>query len=116
MNKLSSLKSNIEFRSLLKLNKINNNYFTIYFGKIYNQSQNKLKISFVTKKKVGNAVKRNRIKRKLKSAVIQNINKLTHIKNYGYLIIARNKVYEEKFRVLNEKINETFCKIEKIIN
>ena len=76
MVKLSSLNSDDEFKKLLKLKKIHNTYFTVYFGEIYSNKINKdFKISVVTKKKIGNAVKRNKIKRKLKSAVKNNLNK-----------------------------------------
>ena len=118
MIKLSSLNSDIEFKKLLKLKKIHNNYFTIYFGKIYTDDINKkLKISFVAKKKIGNAVKRNKIKRKLRSAVQKNLNKnILKKKNYAYLMIARSQTYKEKFSVISEQINKAFEKIEKIIN
>ena len=54
MIKLTNLNSDDEFKKLLKLKKIHNNYFTIYFGKIYSgKTNNSLKISFVTKKKQG---------------------------------------------------------------
>ena len=53
MIKLSSLSSDSEFKKLLKLNKINNDYFTIYFGKIYSKAKkNIFKMSIVTKKKL----------------------------------------------------------------
>ena len=99
MNKLSSLKSNIEFRNLLKLNKINNNYFTIYFGKIYDQSQTKLKISFVTKKKIGNAVIRNKCKRKLRVLAKDILSKYAK-KNSDYVLIARNTTYNRNISLL----------------
>ena len=47
MIKLTNLNSDDEFKKLLKLKKIHNNYFTVYFGKIYSGENN---ISFVTKK------------------------------------------------------------------
>ena len=118
MIKLSSLNSDSEFKELLKLKKIHNNYFSIYFGKIYNNNKEKeLKISFVTKKKIGNAVKRNKIKRKLKSAVQKILNKnFVKKKNYAYLLIARSKAYNEKFSIISEQVNKTFNQIDKIIN
>ena len=68
MIKFRSLNQNKEFLKILKKKK-----FTIYFDRkidIEKNSKNKiLNISFVAKKKIGNAVKRNKIKRKLKSAV-----------------------------------------------
>ena len=44
------------------------------------------------------------------------MDKLTNTKKYGYLILAGNKVYEEKFNILNEKVNQSFTKIKEIIN
>jgi ribonuclease P protein component len=116
MAKLSSLNSDFEFKKLLKSKRINNIYFTIYFGKIYDTSQRDFKVSVVTKKKIGNAVKRNKIKRKLKSSIIKNMNKLKNTKKYGYLLLAGNKVYREKFSVINEEVDRSFTKINKIIN
>ena len=118
MIKLSSLNSDDEFKKLLKLRKIHNNSFTIYFGKIYTNKKNKdFKISIVAKKKIGNAVKRNIIKRKLRSAVQKSLNKtILKKKKYGFLIIAKTKAYGEKFSVLSTQVYKTFEKIEKIIN
>jgi ribonuclease P protein component len=64
------------------------------------------------KKKIGNAVIRNRIKRKLKYAVqkISKESKLINL-NYTYVIFGKNNVYKDKFaNVLNE-VNKTFKKI-----
>ena len=118
MIKLSSLNSDNEFKKLLKLKKIYTNYFILYFGKIYtNEVNNYLKVSVVTKKKIGNAVKRNKIKRKLKSAIQKNLNKkFLKNRNYAFLIIAKAESYKEKFSILSDKINQTFKKVEKIIN
>ena len=67
------------------------------------------------KKKVGNAVIRNKIKRKLKYAVqkILKESKLIDL-SYTYVIFGKNNVYKDKFvNVLNE-INATFKKINQI--
>ena len=110
MVKIASLSSNSDFKKLLKLKKINNNYFIIYFGKIYPKiNNNLLKISFIAKKKIGNAVQRNKIKRKLKSAVLKNRDKI--FKNYAYLLIAKQNIFKEKFNVINKEIGKTFEKI-----
>ena len=61
------------------------------------------------KKNIGNAVIRNRIKRKLKYAVqkIYKEGKIIDL-NYTYVIFGKNNVYKDKFaNVLNET-NETF--------
>ena len=61
---------------------------------------------------MGNAVVRNKIKRKLKSAV-QKILREQHIINinYNYVIFGKNNVYKDKFKFILNEVNETFKKI-----
>ena len=61
--KLLSLSKNQDFKSLLTGKKISNKYINIFFKNLSNKSNNYLNISFVAQKKLGNAVKRNKIKR-----------------------------------------------------
>ena len=67
------------------------------------------------KKNVGNAVTRNRIKRKLKYAV-QKISKQKQVidLNYTYVIIGKNNVYKDKFANVLDEVNETFKKIKQM--
>ena len=114
MIKFKSLKRSEDFLKILKKKKINTKYFTIYFDKNLTDVNKYLNISFVMKKKIGNAVTRNRIKRKLKHAV-QKICKEQQLinLNYTYVIFGKNNVYKDKFiNILNE-LNETFKKIGK---
>ena len=119
MIKLRSLNKSRDFLKILRQSKLNRKYFTIYFGKNLKEfdtnDHNHLNISFVIKKNIGNAVIRNKIKRKLKNAV-QKISKKKQLinLNYTYIIFGKNNVYKDKFtNVLNE-VNETFKKIKKI--
>ena len=66
-SKIVALSKNEEFKNLLNQRKVSNKYVTIFFGKLTNKDNTKLNISFVTKKKIGNAVKRNKIKRSLRN-------------------------------------------------
>ena len=114
MIKLKSLNKNFQFIKILKERKINNKYFVIYFSKdIINNNINKyLNISFVTKKKIGNAVIRNKIKRKLKSAVQEVLKEKKLIDlNYAYVIFGKNNVYKDNFKFILEETNKTFKKI-----
>ena len=114
MIKLKSLNKNIQFIKILKEKKINNKYFIIYFSKdIVNNNINKyLNISFVTKKKIGNAVIRNKIKRKLKSAVQEVLKEKKLIDlSYAYVIFGKNNVYKDSFKFILEETNKTFKKI-----
>ena len=115
MIKFKSLNRSNDFIKILKKKKLNTKYFTIYFDKNLKNFNKYLNISFVMKKKIGNAVVRNRIKRKLRYAV-QKICKESKIidLNYTYVIFGKNNVYKDKFaNVLNE-VNETFKKIKYI--
>ncbi len=74
-SKIVSLKNNKEFISLLKGKKITNRYSTIFFKKLSGKNTSKLNISFVTKKKIGNAVIRNKIKRRLRNIMNEMVKK-----------------------------------------
>ena len=88
-SKIIALSKNEEFKNLLKQNKLTNKYVTIFFGKLINKNEKRLNISFVAKKKIGNAVKRNKIKRRLRN-IMHNATKKIHINlNYCYLVIAK---------------------------
>ena len=116
MIKFKSLNKSKEFLKILKKKKVNTKYFTLYFDKKPKDEINKyLNISFVMKKKIGNAVIRNKIKRKLKYAV-QKISKDKQLinLNYTYVIFGKNDVYKDKFINVLSEINQTFKRINKI--
>ena len=119
MIKFKSLNQNREFLKILKKKRINTKYFTVYFdknSKNFKDNVNKyLNISFVMKKNVGNAVMRNKIKRKLKYAV-QKISKKKQLidLNYTYVIFGKNNVYKDKFALVLGEVNKTFKKIKQI--
>ena len=75
-SKILALSNNKEFQKLIKKKRISNNYITIYFGKLDNKDNKKLNISFSVKKKIGNAVKRNKIKRMLKNIMNDAVKKI----------------------------------------
>ncbi len=118
MIKFKSLNQNKEFLKVLKKKRINTKYFTVYFdknSKNFKNGFNKyLNISFVMRKNIGNAVTRNRIKRKLKYAV-QKISQKKRIidLNYTYVIFGKNNVYKDKFSLVLNEVNEMFKKINK---
>jgi len=115
MIKFKSLNRSKDFLKILKKKKLNTKYYTIYFDKNSKNLNKYLNISFVMKKKIGNAVTRNKIKRKLKYAVqkIARENKLIDL-NYTYVIFGKNNVYKDKFENVLNEVNETFKKIKKM--
>ena len=116
MIKFQSLNQSKQFLRILKKKKLNTKYFTIYFEKnlsgLKKNDNKSLNISFVMKKNIGNAVTRNKIKRKLKYAV-QKISKEKRLidLNYTYVIFGKNNVYKDKFSNVLGEVNETFKKI-----
>ena len=110
-SKILALSKNEEFKNLLKKKKISNKYVTIFFGKLKNKNNKKLNISFVTKRKLGNAVKRNKIKRRLKN-IINYIEKKIDMKfNYSYLVIAKPTMLDNEYTNIKETLFKEFKKI-----
>ena len=114
MIKLESLKKGDHFRLVLNGKKIHTNFYSIFATKNFLKSKKKtLNISFVAKKKIGNAVKRNRIRRKLK-AITQKILKIKGAINinYTYIIICKTKSYTEKHDKIFLEMQKSFKKLD----
>ena len=102
--KISSLSKNEDFKSLLTGKKITNKYLTIFFKKLSGKNNKKLNISFVTQKKIGNAVKRNKIKRRLRNIMIEALKKMDLNLSYSYLIISKKKIFDDEFQSIKKTI------------
>ena len=119
MIKFKSLNQSKQFLRILKKKRLNTKYFTIYFEKnlssINKNDKKFLNISFVMKKSIGNAVIRNKIKRKLKSAVQKVLKEKQPVDlNYTYVIFGRNSVYKDKFQLIFDEVNDMFKRIKQI--
>ena len=110
-SKILALSKNEEFKNLLKQKKISNKYVTIFFGNLENKDIKKLNISFVTKKKIGNAVKRNKIKRRLRNIVNEAVKKISIKFDYSYLVIAKSTMLNNEFKKIKETLFLEFKKI-----
>ena len=110
-SKILALSKNEEFKELLKKKKLSNKYVTIFFGRLYNKNNQKLNISFVTKKKLGIAVKRNKIKRRLKNIVNDMVKKVSIKFDYSYLVIAKPSMLNKEFKDIKETLFQSFKKI-----
>ena len=103
-SKILALSKNEEFKSLLKQSKISNKYSTIFFGKLRNKSEEKLNISFVTKKKIGNAVMRNKIKRRLRNIMNDAVKKVSLKFHYSYLVIDKPTMLNNEYAIIKETL------------
>ena len=121
MIKFKSLNQSKDFLRILKKKRLNTKYFTIYFDKnlrdLKKDFNKYLNISFVMKKNIGNAVTRNKIKRKLRYAVQKILKEKQLIDlNYTYVIFGKNNVYKDKFALVLGEVNGTFKKIKQMSN
>ena len=87
-NRILSLSNNEDFKSILNGKKITNKYLTIFFKKLSDKNKKKLNLSIITKKKIGNAVLRNKIKRRLKNIMNDALKEINFNLNYSYILIA----------------------------
>jgi ribonuclease P protein component len=116
MVKLESLKKSSQFRKALKEKKVHTDYFSIFATKNFFKAKHKanLLISFVMKKKIGNAVKRNKIRRKLKAIVQKLLKKRGAInKDYTYIVFGKSNAYAQKHDVLLPLMEKSFSKLKK---
>ena len=111
-SKIVALSKNKEFKSLLKKKKISNKFVTIFFGHLVKKDNKKLNISFVTKKKLGNAVNRNKIKRRLRNIMDDAVKKISLKYDYSYLVIAKPTMLNSDYTKIKEALLLSFKKID----
>ena len=110
-SKIVALSKNEEFKNLLSQRKISNKYVTIFFGRLINKDKTKLNISFVTKKKIGNAVKRNKIKRRLRNITNEAVKNISINYNYSFLVIAKPSMLNNEYKNIKETLFQDLEKI-----
>tara|TARA_Y100000992_G_scaffold274103_1_gene216738 strand:- start:2244 stop:2585 length:342 start_codon:yes stop_codon:yes gene_type:complete len=110
-SKIIALSKNEEFKSLLKKKKISNKYVTIFFGILANKNNKRLNISFSVKKKIGNAVKRNKIKRRLRNIMNDATKKISINFDYSYLVISKPSMLNNEFKNIKETLFQEFERI-----
>ena len=110
-SKIVSLSKSEDFKSILSGKKISNKYLIIFFKKLSDKDYKKLNISFVAKKKIGNAVKRNKIKRRLRNIVNEATKKIKINFEYSYLILAKKNVLDENYNDIKSTLFKDFVKI-----
>ena len=110
-SKISSLSKSEDFKNLLNGKKISNPYSTIFFRKLSSKNNKLLNISFVAKKKIGNAVKRNKIKRRLRNIINDAVKSINMNLNYSYLFIAKKNIYDANYKMIKDSIFKDLIKV-----
>ena len=110
-SKIVSLSKNEDFKSILSGKKISNKYLTIFFKNLSDKNNKKLYLSFIAKKKIGNAVKRNKIKRRLRN-IMHDVNKKQNVNlKYSYLLMAKSSVLIDSYENIKKVLFNDFGKI-----
>ena len=111
-SKIVALSKNEDFKSLLKKKKVSNKYITLFFGPLEGKNNKKLNISFVTKKKIiRGAVKRNKIKRRLRNIMNEAVKKISINFNYSYLVIAKITMLNNEYTIIKDTLFQDIKKI-----
>ena len=111
-SKIVALSKNEDFKNLLKKKKISSKYLTIFFGSLRDKDNKKLNISFVAKKKqIKSAVKRNKVKRRLRNIMNDLVKKTSINFNLSYLIIAKTTMLNDEYQVIKETLFQDIKKI-----
>ena len=111
-SKIVALSKNEDFINLLKKKKISNKYITLFFGPLDGKNNKKLNISFVVKKKlIRGAIKRNKIKRRLRNIMNEAVKNISINFNYSYLVIAKITMLNNEYTLIKDTL---FQDIEKI--
>jgi ribonuclease P protein component len=111
-SKIVALSKNEDFKNLLKKKKVSNKYITCFFGSLENKDSKKLNISFVAKKKlIRSAVKRNKVKRRLRSIVNEAVKNIPINFNYSYLVIAKITMLNNEYAIIKDTLFQDIKKI-----
>ena len=106
MKKINILKENYDFERIIKNNKsYKNNYCFIYIEDKSNNEPYKFGIS--VSKKIGNAVTRNKYKRKIKSILDKNEYK----RSFNCILILRKSVLDSSYSEIENSINNDLKKL-----
>ena len=65
----------------------------------------------MTKKKIGNAVKRNKIKRRLRNIVNEAVRNIDLKFDYSYLVIAKPTMLNNEYTIIKETLFRDFERI-----
>lgn len=105
MKKINIIKSNRDFNNIIKKNKaFKFKYYIIYVEK---KDSSVYKFGFSVGKKIGNAVTRNKIKRRLKNI----IDKKDYKNNFNCIIIVSKEILLKTYDQMNKDLIEALEKL-----
>ena len=109
MNKLHTVKKNYEFSNIIhSSNYVKNRSYVIYYK---NNNLNYFRFGISVSKKLGNAVYRNKYKRRIRN-IVDNYKKI-YINKQDYIIILRKSGTEKKYNELKNDFFELMNRLRK---
>lgn len=106
MKKINIIKKNYDINNIIDTkNMIKNKYFYIY----NKESNNKYyRFAICVSKKIGNAVRRNKVKRQIKDIIDRS--NLVFKSNIDYVIIVRKEINNASFNEIKENLIDLISK------
>ena len=105
MKKINIVRDSRDFEKIIKNNKsFRTKYFYIYKQ---NHEESIYHFGLSVGKKIGNAVRRNKLKRQLREIISQN----TYQKNFDCIIIVRREINDADFLQIKEDLNFAMKKL-----
>ena len=105
MKKINILKKSQDFEKIIKNNKsYKSSYFFIYLQRHENSIYH---FGLSVGKKIGNAVRRNKVKRQIKEIISEN----DYQNNFDCIIIVRKEINNHTFPEIKEELNRVFKKL-----
>lgn len=105
MKKINIIKDSKDFEKIIKNNKsFRTKYFYIYKQ---NHEENIYHFGLSVGKKIGNAVRRNKVKRQLREIISKN----HYQNNFDCIIIVRREINDADFKKIQEDLNFALKKL-----
>jgi len=105
MKKINTIKKSNEFEKIIKNNKsYRSKYFYIY---VQRHQEDIYHFGLSVGKKIGNAVRRNKVKRQLREIISKN----DYQKNFDCIIIVRREINNADFQEIKEDLNKSLKKL-----
>ena len=109
MKSLVTLKSSKDFLEAKKGLFYRSRSFLLQAFEVKNS--NEIKVGYTVSKQNGNAVVRNKIKRRLRNIMNEAVKKVEINFDYSFLVIAKSSMLNNEYKIIKETLFQDFAKI-----